>query len=67
MFESLGYHCRYLTRLLDERKIFRINGTYADVTKYHNWREIAQSDTYFHYVQRPDVTRPSRTTRTKKN
>ena len=66
IFESLGYDCRYLTHLSDERKIFKMNGTYADVPKHRDWTKMAQSETYSHYVQRPDVPHPPRTTRTKK-
>jgi hypothetical protein len=65
MFESLGYDRRYLTRLHDERKVFKMNGTYNNVTKYYNWRKIAQIDTYAHYFQRPFVTTRPRTPRTR--
>jgi len=60
MFESLGYDRRYLTRLDDERKVFKINGTYHNVKKYYDWHKIAQIDTYSHYVQRPVVPTRSR-------
>lgn len=64
MFESLGYDCKYLTRLPDVRSVFQMNGTYASVTKYSDWRKIAQAETYTHCFQRPDIREQPRRKRT---
>ena len=56
MLDSLGFDCLYHTRLRDERKVFKMNGTYDNVTKYSDWTTIALFDTYVYCVQRPVVT-----------
>jgi hypothetical protein len=62
MFNSLGYDLTFFTSLKDERKVFRMKGLYANVTKYLDWRQTAEFERFVHYVQRPVVIDPPRTT-----
>jgi hypothetical protein len=54
MFDNRGFDCLYYTRLQDVRTIFNIRGTFQDVTKFYDWKAVNESDTYAHYLQRPD-------------
>ena len=54
MFDNRGFNLLYYTRLEDARTIFEINQTFEQVTKFYDWRTINESDTYVHYLQRPD-------------
>lgn len=55
MLESGGFDFLYLTRLEDIRKAFQLNRTFKDVIKYFDWTKISSSDTYAHYLQRPNL------------
>jgi len=59
MLDSSGFVCTGFTRLHDVRKVFKINGTYANITKYSDLRKLPDIDTYSHYIQRPIVIGPS--------
>jgi hypothetical protein len=65
MFDSLGFGSGYVTRLSDVRRVFGMKRSYANVTKYSDWTILAEYDTYVHYFQRPVVTNPPLTFKTK--
>jgi len=60
MLDSSGFKCTGFTRLHDVRKVFKMNGTHADITNYIDLRKLPDFDTYSHYIQRPDVIDPPR-------
>jgi hypothetical protein len=55
MFDNYGFDCIYYTRLHDARKIYRINGTFEDITKYYNWKNLSDFDALAHYAERSDT------------
>lgn len=55
MFDSYGFNSLYYLRLEDSRHTFQLNGTFADIRKYYDWRQITEYDTFIHYIQRPDI------------
>ncbi len=55
MFDNYGFDLLYYTRLHDARKIYRINGTFKDITKYYDWKNLSQFDTFAHYAERSDT------------
>ncbi|CAF2778284.1 unnamed protein product [Rotaria sp. Silwood2] len=65
MLDSLGYGFQYFTSLHDVRKVFQMNGTQADIKKYYDWKSLPELDTYCHYIQRPVVIDPPRTTKSR--
>jgi len=60
MLDSSGFMCTGFTRLNDVRKVFKMNGTHADITKYIDLRKLPDMDTYSHYTQRPIFIDPPR-------
>ncbi|CAF0977884.1 unnamed protein product [Adineta steineri] len=61
MFDSFGFTCIGFTHLRNIRKIFKMKQPYANVTMYYNLSQLPQTDTYSHYVQRPDIGESPRT------
>ncbi|UJR13677.1 hypothetical protein I4U23_000689 [Adineta vaga] len=56
MFDSYGFDCVYYTRLQNIRQTYQMKGSFDDITKYYDWSKISESDTFAHYVQRPDTS-----------
>lgn len=54
LFDSLGYDPLFYTRLDDVRDAFQRNQPWSNVTKFYDWRLLNASDTFTHYVERPD-------------
>jgi hypothetical protein len=54
MFDNRGFDTLYYTCLSDAKKVFKVLGTFENVTKYYDWRFINESDTFAHYQLRPD-------------
>ncbi|CAF1292265.1 unnamed protein product [Rotaria sp. Silwood1] len=65
MLDSLGYSLEYSTNLHDIRKVFKMNGTEGDIKRYYDWKKVPEGDIYCHYIQRPTVIDPPRTTRSR--
>ena len=55
MFDTYGFDCLYYTRLYDARKVYEINGSFKNVTKYYDWKKLSESDALAHYAERSDT------------
>jgi hypothetical protein len=55
MFDSYGFDCLYYTRLQNIRKVFKMKGSFSDITKYYDWQKISEFDALAHYIQRSDA------------
>ena len=55
MLDSFGFDGLYSTRLKEARKVFQTKAKYENVTKHYDWQIIEESDTYTHYLKRPDM------------
>ncbi|CAF1175018.1 unnamed protein product [Rotaria sordida] len=65
MLDSLGYSLEYSTNSYDIRQVFKMNGTAANITRHKNWKILPEVGTYCHYIQRPIVIDPPRTTKSR--
>ena len=55
MLDSFGFDGLYSIQLKEARKAFQMNNKFDNVTKDYDWQVINESDTYTHYLKRPDM------------
>ena len=63
MIDGIGFDFLFLTQIDDVRSVYATNGSFTTVIKHQDWTKLPFSGTFTHYIQRPPVTDPLRTTR----